>query len=59
MDGERYVIPTLANGSDDIMASASAILAKLNAVPFDQIGLRPDANRQREHHSNREPRRPP
>ena len=37
-DGERYVIPTLANGSDDIMASASAILAKLNAVPFEQIG---------------------
>ncbi len=38
MDGDRYVIPTLANGSDDIMASASAILAKLNAVPFEQIG---------------------
>ena len=38
MDGDRYVIPTLANGSDDVMASASAILAKLNAVPFDQIG---------------------
>ena len=38
MDGDRYVIPTLSNGSDDIMASASAILAKLNAVPFEQIG---------------------
>lgn len=38
VEDNRYVIPTLANGSDDVMASAGAILAKLNAVPFDQIG---------------------
>ena len=38
VEGNRYVIPALPNGSDDIMASASAILAKLDAVPFDQIG---------------------
>ncbi len=38
MAGDRYVIPTVANGSDDVMSSASAILAKLNTVPFDQIG---------------------
>jgi paraquat-inducible protein B len=38
IESDRYVIPALSNGSDDIMASASAILAKLNAVPFDQIG---------------------
>ena len=25
-------------GADDVMSAASAILAKLNAVPFDQIG---------------------
>jgi paraquat-inducible protein B len=38
IEGDRYVIPTLSNGSDDIMSSAGAIMAKLNAVPFDQIG---------------------
>lgn len=38
MQGDRYVIPTLSNGSDDIITAAGAIMAKLNAVPFQQIG---------------------
>jgi paraquat-inducible protein B len=38
IEGDRAVIPTLPSGSDDIMSSASAILAKLNAMPFEQIG---------------------
>jgi paraquat-inducible protein B len=36
--GDRYVIPTLPNGSDDVMAAAGAIMAKLDTVPFQQIG---------------------
>jgi paraquat-inducible protein B len=39
VEDNRYVIPALSNGgSDDIMTAASAILGKLNAVPFQQIG---------------------
>lgn len=38
MDGDRFVIPTITSGSDDLMSSAGAIVAKLNAVSFDQIG---------------------
>ena len=37
-EGGRYVIPILSAGSDDVMSAASAILAKLNAMPFEQIG---------------------
>lgn len=38
MQGNRFVMPTLPEGSDDVMAAAGAIMAKLNAVPFDEIG---------------------
>jgi paraquat-inducible protein B len=39
VEDNRYVIPALSDGgSDDIMSAASAILGKLNAVPFQQIG---------------------
>jgi paraquat-inducible protein B len=37
-EGDRAVIPTLGSGSDDLMSAASAILGKLNAMPFEQIG---------------------
>jgi len=37
-EGERYVIPVLSAGAGDVMTAASAILGKLDAVPFDQIG---------------------
>ncbi len=39
VENDRYVIPALSNGgADDLMSAAGAIMAKLNAVPFDQIG---------------------
>jgi len=39
VEGNRYVIPALSSGgSDDLMAAASGIMAKLNSVPFEQIG---------------------
>ena len=38
IEGDRYVIPALSNGSDNVMEAAGAIMAKLNAVPFQQIG---------------------
>lgn len=39
IEDNRYVIPALSDGgSDDVMSAASAILGKLNAVPFQQIG---------------------
>jgi paraquat-inducible protein B len=38
IQGDRYVIPALSDGSDDVMAAAGAIMAKLDAVPFQQIG---------------------
>jgi paraquat-inducible protein B len=36
--GDIYIIPVLSNGSEDIATSAGALLAKLNAMPFKQIG---------------------
>lgn len=38
IEGGRFVIPTLPSGSDDVMSAAGGILAKLNAVPFEEIG---------------------
>ena len=38
IENDRFVLPVLPGGSDDVMSSVRAILAKLNAVPFDQIG---------------------
>jgi paraquat-inducible protein B len=36
---DLYVIPALSNGgADDVITAAGAIMAKLNAVPFEQIG---------------------
>ncbi len=35
---DSYVIPVLAGGSEDIATSAGALMAKLNAIPFQQIG---------------------
>ncbi|MEJ0020545.1 MAG: MlaD family protein [Acetobacteraceae bacterium] len=38
VENGRLLIPALSAGSDDVMSAAGAILAKLNAVPFEQIG---------------------
>jgi paraquat-inducible protein B len=38
VDGNSYVVPVVPDGGGDIMSSASAIMAKLQAFPFDQIG---------------------
>jgi paraquat-inducible protein B len=37
MEGDNFVIPVLAGG-DDLASSAGALMAKLGAIPFDQIG---------------------
>jgi paraquat-inducible protein B len=37
-EGDRFVVPTLSSGSDDVMGAAGAILAKLGAMPFAEIG---------------------
>jgi paraquat-inducible protein B len=36
--GDTYVMPVVENGSGDITATASALMARLNAIPFEQIG---------------------
>jgi paraquat-inducible protein B len=36
-DGDTYVIPAVEGGGD-VMSSASALLARVNAIPFEQIG---------------------
>jgi paraquat-inducible protein B len=36
--GDTYIIPVLPGGSDDIVATAGALMAKLNGVPFQEIG---------------------
>jgi paraquat-inducible protein B len=41
--GDSYVVPVTPAGTADIMASASAIMAKLQAMPFDAIGKDLDA----------------
>jgi paraquat-inducible protein B len=38
VDGPSYVVPAMPAGAADIMSSVSAIMAKLQAFPFDQIG---------------------
>lgn len=36
--GDSYIIPVLPGGSEDIMTAAGALMAKLDAIPFQQIG---------------------
>jgi paraquat-inducible protein B len=36
--GDTYIIPVVPGGSEDIVASAGALMAKLDAIPFQQIG---------------------
>jgi paraquat-inducible protein B len=36
--GDTYVIPVVESGSGDLATSASALMARLNAIPFEQIG---------------------
>jgi paraquat-inducible protein B len=36
-DGDAYVLPTMEGGGD-LAGSASALMARLNAIPFEQIG---------------------
>ena len=38
MDGNSFVIPALGGGQDDLATAAGAIMTKLNAIPFEQIG---------------------
>ncbi len=38
MAGNDFVIPTLTTGGDDLASSATAIMEKLNTIPFKQIG---------------------
>jgi paraquat-inducible protein B len=35
---DTYVVPVLAGGAEDIATSAGALMAKLDAIPFQQIG---------------------
>jgi paraquat-inducible protein B len=37
-EGDTYVLPPLDGDQGDIAASASALIARLNAIPFEQIG---------------------
>jgi paraquat-inducible protein B len=37
-DGNSFIVPAVPAAGGDIMASASAIMAKLQAFPFDKIG---------------------
>ncbi len=43
VDDGSFVVPVVSSGGGDIMSSASAILAKLQAIPFDDIGRQLDA----------------
>jgi paraquat-inducible protein B len=36
--GGTYIVPVLPGGSEDIVATAGALMAKLDAIPFQQIG---------------------
>jgi paraquat-inducible protein B len=36
--GDAFIVPVISAGSADIMSSASAIMTKLQAFPFDAIG---------------------
>ena len=35
---DTYIMPVMEDGSGDLAGSASALIARLNAVPFEQIG---------------------
>ena len=37
-DGDTFILPVLNSGSGDITADAAALVARLNAIPFEQIG---------------------
>jgi len=37
-DGNAFIVPVMPSGAADLMSSASAIVAKLQAIPLDQIG---------------------
>jgi paraquat-inducible protein B len=37
-EGDSFVIPVVPDAFGDLMSSASALLAKVKAIPFDQIG---------------------
>jgi paraquat-inducible protein B len=36
--GDTYVIPVVESGSGDLASSASALMTRLSAIPFEQIG---------------------
>jgi paraquat-inducible protein B len=36
--GDAYVVPVQGDASGDIVASAGALMSRLNAIPFEQIG---------------------
>jgi paraquat-inducible protein B len=36
--GDTYIVPVLPGGSEDIVATAGALMAKLDAIPLQQIG---------------------
>jgi paraquat-inducible protein B len=36
--GSTYIIPVLPGGAEDIATAAGALMGKLNAIPFQQIG---------------------
>ena len=38
MEGDAIVLPTLGGGLNNILTSVADILAKVNAIPFEQIG---------------------
>ena len=38
IEGDAVVFPTMGGGLDNLLSSATEIMAKVNAIPFDQIG---------------------
>jgi paraquat-inducible protein B len=36
--GDAYIVPVLPGGAEDIVSSAGHLMAKLDAIPFQQIG---------------------
>ena len=38
LEGDALVLPTASGGATDILTAASQIMAKVSAIPFDQIG---------------------
>jgi paraquat-inducible protein B len=43
MEGDAIVLPTLGGGLSGILASASEVMEKVNAIPFAQIGANANA----------------